>query len=190
MAVIDQEFCGANGLIYYGSVLLFVDNWSVSITSDTLDVTNISIYDTPNGLPNPFDQNNDVGQLNQPFPKNVPDTDLPWKLKTNNNLGRKQAQYGAARLLIDSGLRVAKITCSGLCGKYDEDTGENVMPRINNYVHMQFSNSIEAAQTLFNFPTCIVTEVVFDWNVRNYQRWTMSATSTGEFDVFPGTKPV
>lgn len=189
MPAIDQEYCGANGLIYYGSTLLFVDNWSASISIDTLDVTNISIYDTPNGLPAPLDENNNPGPANEPFPKNVPDTDLPWKLKTNNNLGRKQAQYGAGRLMIDSGLRTAKIACTGLCGRYDPDTGENVLPRINNYVHMQFTNSVDADQTVFNFPTCIVTEVVFEWSVRNYQRWTMNAVATGEFDIFPGRNP-
>ena len=30
-------------------------------------------------------------------------------------------------------------------------------------------------------------EVTFDFNVKNYTRWTMNAITTGEFDIFPGT---
>lgn len=189
MAIIDQEWCGANGLIYYGNTLLFVDQWSVTIVSDTVDITNISIYPGVNFLPAPLDADNNTGTLNLPFPENQPNPNKPWKRKSNNDPIRKQSQYGGGRINIDSGLRVANITCSGLCGTYDPGTGENVLPRINQYVHMQFSNSVDAAATVFNFPITLVKEVAYEWSVKNYQRWTMQAVSTGEFDVFPGLNP-
>lgn len=189
MATIDQEWCGANGLIYYGNTLLFVDQWTVTIVSETVDITNISIYPGANALPPPLDADNKVGNINLPFPLNMPDPNRPWKRRSNNDPIRKQSQYGGARVMIDSGLRVANITCSGLCGTYSAETGENVIPRINQYVHLQFSNSVDAAASVFNFPIALVKEVAFEWSVKNYQRWTMQAVSTGEFDVFPGLNP-
>lgn len=189
MPIIDQEWTGANGLIYYGNTLLFVDQWSVTITSETVDITNISIYKNVSLLPPPRDADNNLGDLADPFPLDQPNPDKPWKRKSNNDLVRKQSQYGGARLMIDSGLRVAQITCSGLCGKYDPDTGENVLPRINNYVHLQFTNSFDPAISVFNFPIAIIKEVGYEWSVKNYQRWNLTATSTGEFDVFPGLEP-
>lgn len=189
MPVIDQEWCGSTGLIYYGNTLLFVDNWTVTITSDTVDITNISVYPTPGILPNPLDADNQAGAINEPFPNNLPNTNKPWKRKSNNDIPRKQAQYGVGRLNLSSGLRVANISCTGLCGSYDEDTGENVLPRINNYVYMQFTNSLDPTKTLFNFPKVLIKEVAFEWSVKNYQRFNFAAISTGDFDVFPGTKP-
>jgi hypothetical protein len=189
MTFITNEWTGAQGLIYYGNTLLFVDNWSVSIVSDSVDITNISVYPTPGKLPNSLDSDNQPGDDSLPFPLSLPNTNKPWKRKSNNDIPRKQSQYGAGRINIDSGLRVANITCSGLCGNYDPDTGENVIPRINNYVYMQFTNSIDASKTIFNFPRVLIKEVSFDWNVKNYQRWNLTAISTGDFDIFPGTEP-
>lgn len=189
MAYLESEWTGAHGIVYYGETLLYVDKWSVQIVSDTVDITNISIYTQPVPLPAPVDANgNPAATPNEPFPNNLPDANLPYQSKANaiQNLPRKQAQYGAARLNLTSGLRVANITCSGLCATYNGDDDENYMPRINNYVYLQFSNDLNINKTLFNFPICLVKNVTFDFDVKNYQRWSVQAISTGEFDVFPG----
>jgi hypothetical protein len=187
---IVQEWVGANGLIYYGDTLLFVDDYQVQIVSDSIDITNISIYPSSNPLPPPEDALGATGQLNLPFPDNLPDTDLPFQKKSTNDIPRKQTQYGAGRLNIDGGLRVANITCSGLCATYNEDFRENYIPRINNYCYIQFSNTINPDITVFNFPIVLIKEVSFSYNVKNYLRWTLTGITTGEFDVFPGLQPV
>jgi hypothetical protein len=186
---IVQEWVGSNGLIYYGSTLLFVDDYNVQIASDTIDITNISIYELPDPLPSPQDSQGNTGALNLPFPDNLPNTLKPYQKKSTNNRTRKQAQYGAGRLNIDGGLRVATINCSGLCATYNTNLSENYLPRINNYVYMQFSNSIDPAITLFNFPNVLIKNVEFSYNVKNYLRWNFTGVTTGEFDIFPGLQP-
>lgn len=168
MAAIDQAFTGSQGLVYYGSTLIFVDTWSVNIAIDTIDITTIDIYKLPVPLPKK------IGTPLDPYSADQ----LP------NNLEQSQAQYGAARVNIGGGLRVANIVCSGLCAVSDIET--NYMPRINNEVYLQFSNSTQPDKTLFNFPVCIVKNVSFEFSVRNYQRWTMNCITNGEFDIFPG----
>lgn len=187
MAQITNEWTGANGLVYYGDVLLFADNWTAQIVMDTVDITNLSVYEFAGKLPAPLDANNQPGNANLPFPDSLPDTNLPWDRKSIGQ--RKQSQYGAARINIDSGLRVANITCSGLCATYSELIGENVLPRIGNYVYLQFSNAIDEPTTVFNFPKVLIKEVTFEWGIKNYQRWTLTGISTGDFDIFPGTNP-
>lgn len=186
MALVDKVWSGSTGLVTYGSTLLFVDSWNVQVSMDTIDITNISIYTVPNVL-RPVDADNNLAPFpNLPFPQNQPDGNLPY-YKKNPDLRRKQTQYGGGRINLDGGLRVAAIQCTGLCASYDPDTNDVYLPRIGNYVYMQFSNSIDVTKTLFNFPICIVKEVTFDFNVKNYSRWTMNAITTGEFDIFPGT---
>jgi hypothetical protein len=195
--ILVQDFCGANGLVYYGQTLLFVDDWNVNIVSDTIDITNISVYDitdTQNIAPLPpqVDADGIAGDPDLPFPKNLPDPLKPYKLKANfpptdNQYYRKLSQYMTGRLNLDSGLRVANITCSGLCAAYNFDDEENYMPRVGNYTRMQFSNSIDSAVTIFNFPIVFVQKVSFDFNIKNYMRWTLTGISTGDFDMFPGT---
>lgn len=186
---IVQEWVGANGLIMYGSTLLFVDDYTVQLVSDTIDVTTIDVYTTNGILPPPVDSKGQTGDLNLDFPENLPNTKFPYQNKSNNNLQRKQSQYGAARVNTHGGLRVANINCSGLCATYNPDLKENYLPRINNYCYIQFSNIIDPAITLFNFPKVLIKEVNFSYNVKNYLRWTLSGISTGEFDVFPGLDP-
>jgi hypothetical protein len=173
MPQVEQAWTGARGLVYYGNTLLYVDTWSVQIITDTIDITTIAVYDTPVDLYD-YDLQNPELPVFEPFDK-------------PNDIRYKQANYGTARENVYGGLRVANITCSGLCATtIKDDALGNYMPRIQNLVYMQFSNSIQANKTLFNFPTCIVKEVNFEFNIKNYQRWNMTAISTGEFDVFPG----
>jgi hypothetical protein len=180
---IIQEFVGSNGIIYYGDTLFFVDDYSVEIQSDTIDITNISIYTGFEPLPAQQDSQGNTGNQRADFPDNLPNTNKPYKIRTTD-LIRKQSQYMAGRLNVDSGLRVANITCTGLCGAYANE--ENVMPRIGNYVRMQFSNRIDAGITIFNFPKVFIKNVTFDYNVKNYMRYTFQGISTGDFDLFPG----
>ena len=189
MALISQEWTGGAGLIYYGETLLFVDTWSAEIVSDSIDITNISIYTGSLPLPLPVDDQGLEGNPAEPFPKNLPDTKKPYVLKATNNLIRKQTQYGAGRLMIDGGLRVANLQMSGLCASYDEVLEQLPIPRINNYVYVQLTNSIDGAVTLFNFPIVLIQNVTFSYDVKNYQRWTLNGVTSGEFDVFPGILP-
>lgn len=189
MPVVEEVWTGGAGLVYYGDVLLFSDSWTVNMVMDTIDVTNISIYPNPNPLL-PVDADGKNGPQNLPFPQNQPDPQLPWKRKSNDNILRKAAQYGMGRLRLDGGLRLATITCSGLCATYDPDLEINYMPRMGNYVYMQFTNQTGFPnKTIFNFPIVLVKEVSFEFSVKNYQRWTMIAEATGEFDIFPGANP-
>jgi hypothetical protein len=186
MPRLDKSFTGARGLVYYGNTLLFVNDWKVNISMDLLDITNVGIYITagfPTGLP----------------PK-VNNLDFPEgrKLDELKDFPLKQAQYGASRVFTESNLRTAKISCSGLCARPFNITGninEYYMPRIGNHVTMQFSNSLNAETTLFTFPDCIVSDVTFELDVRNYERWTMEATATQKYgekqwetdwDIYPG----
>lgn len=189
MPYLESEWTGAHGIVYYGDVLLYVDKWSVQIVSDTTDITNISVYKQVIPLPLPVDSNGATGDQQKPFPGNLPDADFPYyeKVTAVNDLARKQSQYGAARLNINSGLRVANVTCSGLCATFNSDDNENYLPRIGNYVYLQFTNDLHSNKTLFNFPITLVKSVTFEFDVKNYMRWTMECISTGEFDIFPGT---
>lgn len=188
MASLEKEWTGAHGLVYYGDTLLYADKWTVQMASDTIDISNISVYKETVLLPLPEDSLGQTGDQTQPFPDNQPDTNLPYQSKAAapNNLARKQSQYGTARLNLAGGMRQANITVSGICATYNEEEEENYLPRINNYVWLQFSNDLNINKTLFNFPKCVVKEVNWDFDVKGYMRWTLSAVSTGEFDVFPG----
>lgn len=173
MPQVEQEWTGAKGLVYYGNTLLYVDNWSVQILVDTIDVTTIAVYDTPVDL----------------LDYDLQDPELPvyQKFDQPNDIRYKQSNYGTARENISGGLRVANIACTGLCATtIADDPIGNFLPRINNNVYMQFTNSKQGNKTVFNFPNCIVKEVNFEFAIKNYQRWNLSAISTGEFDIFPG----
>lgn len=188
MALLETEWTGGQGLVYYGTTLLFCDSWSVNEKMDVIDITNINIYRTagfPNGLP----------------PKDN-DPDLPYDKKDDalNKYEKKQAQYGAGRVYQEGNLRVANIQCSGLCASYDPLVAKNFMPRIGNHVYMQFTNNLDSEKTLFNFPDCIVMDVTYELTVRGYQRWNFTAITTlnykedvnvakTDFDIFPGKKP-
>lgn len=173
MPQVEKEWTGSKGLVYYGNTLLYVDTWSVQIITDTIDITTISAYDTPVDLADYDLQNAEIPVYE--------------KFQNPNDIRYKQANYGTARENIYGGLRVANITCSGLCATtIADDPFGNFMPRIQNLVYIQFTNSQTPNKTLFNFPTCIVKEVNFEFLVKNYQRWNMTAISSGEFDIFPG----
>lgn len=188
-SIIVQEFTGAAGLVYYGNTLFFIDDWNCEIVSDTIDITNISIFEGTNQLPPPEDSAGNTGDLNLPFPNNLPDTNKPYLKTGAANLTRKQAQYGSARLNIDSGLRQANITCSGLCAAYNADLQENYMPRIGQYVYLQFTNSIDPDISVMNFPKVYIKNVLYNFNIKNYMRWTLVGVTTGEFSIFPGREP-
>jgi hypothetical protein len=172
MPAIERVWTGAQGLVYYGETLLYVDQWSVEIVQDIIDISNINQYTLPVTL-DAFDLQN-------------PDFPVWEKFNQPVDLQKKQANYGTAREFIGGGMRNANITCSGLCATNGPLLLDHYMPRINNLVYIQFSNSTTPNKTLFNFPTCIVKNVTFEFNVKNYQRWTMQAVTTGEFDIYPG----
>lgn len=173
MPQVEQVWTGSKGLVYYGNTLLFVDTWSVQMLTDVIDVSTIDIYDAPVRLSNYDLQDNEIPVYE--------------KFDAVNDIRYKQANYGTAREFISGGMRSATINCSGLCatGIADDPFG-NYMPRINNLVYLQFTNSVTPEKTLFNFPYCIVKEINFEFSIKNYQRWNMVAQSTGEFDIFPG----
>lgn len=186
MPYLSTNWTGARGLVYYGDTILFVDEWKVDISMDLIDITNVGIYTEagwPLGLPVK------VNNLQRPEGK---------KLNDQVDFPKNQSQYGASRVMQESNLRVAKITCSGLCAKPYKESDliiDYFMPRIGNHVAMQFSNNETPNTTLFIFPDCIVNNVTFELNVRNYQRWTMEATTTQKYganqwetnwDIYPG----
>ena len=190
MPYLSTNWTGARGLVYYGETILFVDEWKVDISMDLIDITNVGIYTVagwPTGLPAK------VNNLARPEGK---------KLNAKVDFPKNQSQYGASRVMQESNLRVAKITCSGLCAKPYKESDliiDYFMPRIGNHVTMQFSNNETPNTTLFVFPDCIVNNVTFELNVRNYQRWTMEATTTQKYgpnedgnqwetnwDIYPG----
>jgi hypothetical protein len=188
-SIIVQEFTGASGLVYYGNTLLFVDDWSAEIASDTIDITNISIFTETEPLPPQQDYDGNTGDQNLAFPNNLPNTNKPWKKTSDGDVVRKQTQYMAGKLNIDSGLRSANIICSGLCAAYNPDLEENFMPRVGNYVYLQFTNSIDPDITVMNFPKVFIKNVSFNFNIKNYMRWTFEGVSTGDFSIFPGRDP-
>ena len=187
MASLEKAWTGSAGLMYYGNLLLFSDRWDVTIAQDIIDISNISAYINALGLPSPQDSAGNGGNPALPFPENQPDPLKPWDRKSTNNIPTKQSQYGTARINLDGGMRMATIEISGLCATYQPD--QNYFPRVNNYVYIQLSNSIDPAKTVFNFPICIVKEVSLSFDIKNYQRWRMVAVTTSEFDVFPGNNP-
>ena len=187
MASLEKAWTGSAGLMYYGNLLLFTDKWDVTIEQDIIDISNISAYETVGQLPAPVDYDGNTGNAALIFPKNAPDPLKPYDAKSNAQLSRKQSQYGTARINLDGGMRMATIEISGLCATYQPE--QNFFPRVNNYVYIQLSNSIDPTKTVFNFPICIVKEVSLSFDIKNYQRWRMVAVTTGEFDVFPGADP-
>lgn len=186
MAYLSKEWTGSEGIVFYGDVPLFVTDWAVKIETDTIDVTNISIYKGPNPLPLQQDYDGNTGPQNLPFPENLPDTDKPWKIKSDDDLARKQSQYMAGRLNIDGGLRQGTITCSGLCASYNLVDDENYIPRTGNYVYMQFQSRNNPEITLFSFPKVYIKNVSFNFDIKDYTRWVLEGITTGDFDVFPG----
>lgn len=195
-AELEECWTGGQGLVYYGdSTLMYADQWSVTMSMDVIDISNIGVYRLggfPNGLP-----------AKDRDPKKPFDRKMNGLGKDAGGQGKyevKQAQYGAGRSFLEGNLRAARITCSGLCSTYDEILKKNRMPRIGNYVYFQFSNEITRSKTIFEFPNCIVNEVTYELAVRGYQRWTLQAVSTvdytalvqqpnTDFDIFPGTEP-
>ena len=152
---------GKNAIIRYGSTLeLEADSYRLNVSAPTVDTTNITIY---SGNIGPVSRS--VNPLNPTLESLVGDQ------------RKRFAEFGTPQQMTYGGIRRGKIDLSGICST------QNKCPHIGNYVRILLTHSNAFGNTGVITVVAIVTDFNINQSVKDYMRWTLSADTTGDFDI-------
>ena len=152
---------GKNAIIRYGSTLeLEADSYRLNVSAPTVDTTNITIYNTLKGLGS--------------RPNNAL---TPTLTSLAGDQQKRFEEFGTPQQMTFGGIRRGKIDLSGICSTQDK------CPHIGNYVRILLTHSNAFGNTGVITVIAIVVDFNINQSVKDYMRWTLSADTTGDFDI-------
>lgn len=149
-----EEFLGKNAIVIYGSNIIVANNFKINISSPTIDISNISVYEPM------------VTRL----PPRSANGNNPYLVYSQDN-ATNFSEHGTPVQTLFGGKRKTTVTLSGICNQRSQT------PQAGNFVNIYFGNLINNNRTSM-FVQAIVSDSNFELDLRGYMNWTITADGT------------